>query len=739
MAFTKITHAGIGSTGTVLLENLEVTGVGTFGGSVSVGGTLTYEDVTNIDSVGIITARAGVLVGSGITLSKDGDVFFTGIATGNGSGLTALNASNISSGTVPTARLGSGTASSSTFLRGDSTFQTVNTDLVSDTTPQLGGNLDVNTKNILFGDSSDGSSDDVLKFGAGSDLKLYHTGTNSYITNTTNILYLASDQTNILNAAANSAMAKFYNGAQAELYYNNTKRLETTNTGVTITGGHTGTIIAGDFTLDNQSQAGRDVFFDQSADRFQFKDNLRASFGDDHDLMIYHDTNHSYIYDAGTGDLKIQTNGAKIQLGKDDGETCANFIPDGAVELYHNNVKKLNTFDSGVVVSGDIQFYDGNELQMGSSSDFHIGHDGSTNVIDAAQSHAISFRRGGSEQFFIGNAEFKGGDSKKIKLGTDDDFHLFHDGTYNYIDCVNDRQLRIVNDTQGANEVMITATPNDGVELFYNGSEKFNTGDNGCTVKNGGINIQRQGVAHAGAIYWAGFGDTNHMLWHDYFDNPNGTRGTGNGFDGIKWNVYAGIHFYKGNEAETIASLLADGACKLYFNNGLRFETSSPGATVYGSLTQTSDILFNYYDSIENNNESNNNPNVKKIIHVNDSIYENYLAENFASAVIKNAENYSHIVCSANTFGKNLMPRIAALLDTSQVSDIIKVISADTFLRPIYAGNAFATVKSNDKKKCITIRPTSFDPAPTSGGSAEIVKVDAGAVSYTHLTLPTKA
>ena len=119
-------------------------------------------------------------------------------------------------------------------------------------------------------------------------------------------------------------------------------------------------------------------------------------------------------------------------------------------------------------------------------------------------------------------------------------------------------------------------------------------------------------------------------------------------------------------------------------------------------------------------------PNVKKVIRIDSEIYENYLAENFTSAVIKNAENYSYIVCSANTFGKNLMPRIAALLDTSQISDIIKVISADTFLRPIYAGNAFATVKSNDKKKCITIRPTSFDPAPTSGGSAEIVKVDAG-------------
>ncbi len=113
-------------------------------------------------------------------------------------------------------------------------------------------------------------------------------------------------------------------------------------------------------------------------------------------------------------------------------------------------------------------------------------------------------------------------------------------------------------------------------------------------------------------------------------------------------------------------------------------------------------------------------PNVKKVIHVDNSMYENYLAENYTSAITKISENYSHIICSANTFGKNLMPRVAALLDVSQVSDITKVISEDTFLRPIYAGNAFATVKSNDKIKCVTIRPTSFDPAPTTGGSAEI-------------------
>ena len=118
-------------------------------------------------------------------------------------------------------------------------------------------------------------------------------------------------------------------------------------------------------------------------------------------------------------------------------------------------------------------------------------------------------------------------------------------------------------------------------------------------------------------------------------------------------------------------------------------------------------------------------PVVKKVLSVEAAHYENFTAENFAPVIVKLAENYSHIVCSANTFGKNLMPRIAAHLDTSQVSDIIKVISPDTFLRPIYAGNAFATIKSNDPKKCVTIRPTSFDPCESSGGSAEIEKVEA--------------
>ena len=122
--------------------------------------------------------------------------------------------------------------------------------------------------------------------------------------------------------------------------------------------------------------------------------------------------------------------------------------------------------------------------------------------------------------------------------------------------------------------------------------------------------------------------------------------------------------------------------------------------------------------------EASSIPLVKKVLHVKSEIYEKHLSENIAPLIANLASDYTHIVAPATAFGKNLIPRVAALLDVSQVSDIIKIEGEDLFVRPIYAGNALATVKSKDSKKVITIRPTSFDPAPQSGGSASIEEVE---------------
>ena len=119
-----------------------------------------------------------------------------------------------------------------------------------------------------------------------------------------------------------------------------------------------------------------------------------------------------------------------------------------------------------------------------------------------------------------------------------------------------------------------------------------------------------------------------------------------------------------------------------------------------------------------------NIPNIKKIISIDNSKYLNPIAEFIAPIIIDLAKNYSHIVAPASTFGKNVMPRVAAVLDVSQISDVIKIENENTFVRPIYAGNAIATVESTDKKKIITIRPTSFEACVTEGGKAEIEKLD---------------
>jgi hypothetical protein len=331
-------------------------------------------------------------------------------------------------------------------------------DVVDDSTPQLGGDLDVNTNNIIFGDSG-GASDDRLTFGAGTDLSIYHNGTDSAIVNSTGDLYITNNGDDLLLQALDDVVIKTQGGADVsiqcfgnggvELYADNNKRFETSGDGATLTGNLTvsGTVDGRDVATDgtkldgiesnatadqtaaeiktllnsNQLEAAQiannaitagklpnsEVTFakiqdvpqnriagrissgsgvlqeltaanvrsiinvedgataDQSASEIvaliadqtiapstiDMEDSEKIKLGTGDDLEIYHDGSSSYISDVGTGSLKITTNGTGVDIQKGSSETIARFIADGAVELYHDNVKRLETKSDGAQVS----------------------------------------------------------------------------------------------------------------------------------------------------------------------------------------------------------------------------------------------------------------------------------------------------------------------------------------------------------------------------------------------------
>lgn len=125
---------------------------------------------------------------------------------------------------------------------------------------------------------------------------------------------------------------------------------------------------------------------------------------------------------------------------------------------------------------------------------------------------------------------------------------------------------------------------------------------------------------------------------------------------------------------------------------------------------------------------------VAKVLHVDSPTFAHPLAENLAPLVVGLAEGYGHLLAAATTFGKNVMPRVAALLDVAQLSDVIEIVSESVFVRPTHAGNALATVESRDATKVVTVRATAFDAAPAEGGTASVEAVsgpgDRGSVRF---------
>ncbi len=141
------------------------------------------------------------------------------------------------------------------------------------------------------------------------------------------------------------------------------------------------------------------------------------------------------------------------------------------------------------------------------------------------------------------------------------------------------------------------------------------------------------------------------------------------------------------------------------------------------------DILVAGLDCSEVAKSASEIKGIRKVICADSSCYAHSLAEDLASLIVKIAGDYEHLLAAATTTGKNVMPRVAALLDVGQISDIISVLSPDTFTRPIYAGNIIATVQATDDKKVITVRTTGFDAASETGGTAVIEMIEAASES----------
>ena len=319
MALTKVTGQVIKNTTDVTVGVLTVTNTLAVGGTVSIGGTLTYEDVTNVDAVGLVTARNGIVVGSGITLSKDGDGFFTGVTTA--------------------------TTFSGAFSGSTGTFT---------------GNVAVSGANITLQDSGS-ASDDRLTFGADTDLSIYHDGSNSRIHSPNHSLFIRTGNVaGFFNGDGTEDILKGTVNGSVELYYDNSKKLETSSSGVTLGDG---------LLLDNATNAGRDVQWQPANDRLAFLDNTKATFGNELDLSIYHDGSNSYIDETGTGGLLIRS--GNIYLRNPSNADMIHCQSGGYVKLYHNGTEKLATNSDGV------SFGDNVKLRLGDAPDYKIYHNGS--------------------------------------------------------------------------------------------------------------------------------------------------------------------------------------------------------------------------------------------------------------------------------------------------------------------------------------------------------------------------
>ena len=219
-----------------------------------------------------------------------------------------------------------------------------------------------------------GTEDGQIMLGTGNDLRIFHDGTTSRIHSTAHPISIRSGgQFGVFKGDGSEAMLTAQQDGAVELYYDNSKKFETTSDGVTIEGSQHR--FKGDIRFDNNTNAEKDIFFDESENRLNFFDDVKATFGNSNDLQIYHDGSHSYITNA-TNDLRILANEV-IFNNASNTENKAKFINNGAVELYHDNTKRIFTESAGGAISGKSRFLGHSQGSGANSTEVHFNSDNS--------------------------------------------------------------------------------------------------------------------------------------------------------------------------------------------------------------------------------------------------------------------------------------------------------------------------------------------------------------------------
>ena len=563
----------------------------TFTGNVSIGKTLTYEDVKNVDSVGVVTARTGVKV--------TGGDFTVG---------TAITASSVT-GNV-TQDVGITTFSgSATWFKG----LTANKDMY----------WSKSSGSLIFKDTA------AAIFGNSSDLQISHDATDSKIVTSTGDMWLQSTADDVIVRAADNISLQVQGGeygveiagnGAVNLYYDNSAKLATTSSGVSVTGGITAT---GDVLFDNGTNANKDILFDASANKLEFSDGVEISLGNGSDLRLYHNGSNSYITSI-TGNLVIDNSsgvdmyinsGNDIYIRPQGTENGIKLIGDGAVELYHNSSKKFETTSSGIEIFGQIQMDDGNILRLGNDGDMQLYHTGShSHVSDRGgagnlqieSNNAVTIKQNDNEsycaKFFIGAASelyhnnvftitttstgVRIPDSKALELGNRNsggvqgDLRLYHDGSNSYIDEIGSGNLYIRNNTENA----IFCQTDGFVKLYYDGSQRLETTSAGVLVS-GSLTADGGNAITLGDDKKIVLGTgSDFQMWHDSSNNKTIFKENGSGSFDIRGNT---IQLQDAGGNENLAIFTPNGGCTFKYDNSTKLITESTGINVTGRTTWT--------------------------------------------------------------------------------------------------------------------------------------------------------